>query len=294
MKFQNSSRNIADCFSKPKRRWTSELKNYSQLPNARLQSKVDYFITPYNRTIQISKHMEFEDIKELLNQADTKRNLGENKWGKLMNFITKAEKNFFRHSLHSINNGLYLELHNMIKKEVNKKIHCMEVKKACGKLNYKPRASILVPQILSKEGCGILKLNWLLDPNQKSRVQRKSGLMVKKKDISYLHNHDSVNANMTSKLLENAWQEKLNLFVNGLRKIIEEPLNDSSEENEEIFKSPLTKEINELRQRRNTNRKRLATVVNSPQQINQTKRAEVFFKEALARKQYKELPKPQR
>lgn len=159
MKFQPSSRNIAECFSRPKRRCTSELKNYNQLPNAKLQSKVDYFITPYNRTIQISKHMEFEDIKQLLNQADTKENLGINKWGKLTNFITKAEKNFFRHSLHSINNGLYLELHNMIKREVKKKIHSIEVKKAFNQLNFKPRASVLIPQILTKEGCNIAKLN---------------------------------------------------------------------------------------------------------------------------------------
>lgn len=118
--------------------------------------------------------------------------------------------------------------------------------------------------------------------------------MLKKKDISYRHNHESVNASLTSKLLENACQEKINMLVDGLRKIIEEPLNDSSDDNEELFSSPLAKEINELRQRRNTNRKRLATVVNSPQQINQTKRAEVFFKEALARKQNKDPLKLQK
>ena len=240
----------------------------------------------------MNKGMEFEDIKQLLNEANTKENLGENKWGKLMNFITKAEKNFFRHSLHSINNGLYLELHNMIKKEVKKKIHSVEVKKVWNQMNYKPRASILVPQLLSKEGCEILKLNSLLDQN--SKKQRKSGFTIKKKDISYLHNNEPSNSNLTSKFLENVCHEKLNLFVDGLRKIIEEPGNDSSDESNELFKSPLAKEITEMRHRRNTNKKRLVTVVNSPQDINKTKRAEVFFKEALARKQYKELPKIQR
>ena len=40
------------------------LKEFSMLPSKHLQDKIDYFITPYNATLSMQKHMDFEDEYE--------------------------------------------------------------------------------------------------------------------------------------------------------------------------------------------------------------------------------------
>ena len=152
----------------PERRWTSEIKNFSHIPNAKLQSKVDYYITPYNKTIQVDKHMEFGE-KSSNFRKESLEEFSENKWGKLMNFITKAERNVFRHSLHSINNGLYLELHNMIKNEVKKRMKSVVIQKIWSQMNHTPKITNLIPKLLSNESEGIFWLKSFLNMSQKKQ-----------------------------------------------------------------------------------------------------------------------------
>ena len=238
--------------------------------------------------------MEFDDIKELLNKSEIFENLNPNKWEKLMNFITKTERNVFRHSLHSINNGLYLELHNMIKNEVSKRMKSVVIKKICGHLNLLSKESDIVPKLLDSKKEGIFWLDSFLSMSQKkAKTFKRPGLTLKKKHISFTHN-DSFNSNVTTKFLENVNHEKLNLLVDNLRKISKDTAKNVTCKDDKYFKSPLAIEIDELKQRRDINRKKLNTSVCSPQEMHKTKRAEVFFKDAIARRLNKDFPKLQR
>ena len=81
------------------------LKKYTVVPTENMQEKIDYFFSPYNRKLNFSKFMKFEE---------------EQSWIELTDFILKEDKDIFRKSLNSINNGLYLELENVAKNRIKK------------------------------------------------------------------------------------------------------------------------------------------------------------------------------
>lgn len=99
---------------KPRKRCSSRFKEFSVAVNPKLQSKIDYFITPYNNTLHCNKHMEIEDSRALYSSMDGRDS---SKWEKLMDFITKQDKLSFRQSLNSINNRLYMELIKMVERK---------------------------------------------------------------------------------------------------------------------------------------------------------------------------------
>jgi len=80
-----------------------------------LQSKVDYFISPYNKTLHYNKSMEFEDQHKMIQEVQSSEDPSNKKWKKMMEFIVNQEQKVFRHSLNSINNRLYIELNKMLK-----------------------------------------------------------------------------------------------------------------------------------------------------------------------------------
>ena len=116
---------------------------------------------------------------------------------------------------------------------------------------------------------------------------------MKKKHISF-NQKEVFNSHVTTKLLENVNHDKLNLLVDNLRKISNESPQSPIQRKEEYLNSPLSIEINELKQRREIGKKKPQTSVWSPQEINKTKRAEVFFQDAIARRTNKDIPKMKR
>uniref|UniRef100_A0A7S3NBJ8 Uncharacterized protein n=1 Tax=Euplotes harpa TaxID=151035 RepID=A0A7S3NBJ8_9SPIT len=280
--------------SDPRRRCSSELKNYTIVPNATLQKKMDYFITPYNKTIHLDKHMDFGDFKTLINSEQTKKCFGRNKWSKLMDFITKSERKSFRHSLNSINNGLYLEMNNMVKHEVNKRMKKIEFKKEIQKLNFHPRASVLVTQSFSGSPGVIPDASMILNQLANRNKGKKKLSTIKKKDI-FVNSGKAKGSEITTSLLSVVNDDKFSLMVEELRKIMEEE--ESSEDDQKLYifsPSPIAKEIKDLKQRRSINMKKLQANVQSPEFINQTKRVEAFFKDALSRKRYTDAHKHHR
>lgn len=157
-----------------------------------------------------------------------------------------------------------------------------------------PKVSGLIPKLLSNDPEGVFCLKSFLSMNQKKpRLSKKSGVVVKKKQIAF-NQKDAINTSVTTKMLENVNHEKLSLLVDNLRKISKEPVLSDSEQEREYLTTPLSVEISELKQKRESNKKKPQTSVCSPQGINKTKRAEVFFKDALARRYNKDAPKLQR
>lgn len=201
------------------------MKGFHRIPDARLQSKIDYYMTPYNKTIHYDKHMDFDSMKGIVNLEEKgDRWTSSNKWEKLMKFITQEEKNTFRHSLSSINKGLYLELNNMIKKEVKRKLKNMELRRMCRQLQSHPRASILLTNTLGDAGRLPELATIASQVQRKQRQGKKRSAVVKKSDISV--NYDILSAEITNKLISTVSHEKLSEMVEGMRKILEE----SSEE----------------------------------------------------------------
>ena len=79
------------------------LNKCANITNDKMQEKIDYYFTPYNRRLAFNKFMKFEE---------------EHKWTELTDFILNEDKEIFRKSLNSINNGLYLELENVAKNKI--------------------------------------------------------------------------------------------------------------------------------------------------------------------------------
>lgn len=98
-----------------------DLKLFSPIPDNKMQRKIDYFITPYNKTLHYDKHMRFDEKAQHLNRSIDFSDSSNHEWTRLMNFVINEEKNIFRHSLVSINNGLYLEINNMISDEAQRR-----------------------------------------------------------------------------------------------------------------------------------------------------------------------------
>jgi hypothetical protein len=73
------------------------------------RNKLEYLVTPYNRTLNVRKHMSFkEGSKEV------------SKWKVLSDFVLKENKDVLRRSLVQINNALYVEFENVAKWAMNR------------------------------------------------------------------------------------------------------------------------------------------------------------------------------
>ena len=84
-----------------------------------LQEKLDFYITPYNTSLNFNRFMEFNDEKEkeIAKQRILKYNpktLSE-QWRFMADFILNEHHNVFRRSWQNINRGLYLELKDLSK-----------------------------------------------------------------------------------------------------------------------------------------------------------------------------------
>lgn len=101
----------------PKSRYSKELRGFSVALSPEMQSKVDYFITPYNKELHCHRFMDFSKQAERRSTHTATPQVSQENWSKLMNFITKHEKVSFRQSLSSINDRLYKELNKFMGKE---------------------------------------------------------------------------------------------------------------------------------------------------------------------------------
>ena len=72
---------------------------------------MQYYYSPYNRTLNFNKHMDFNN--------DTSINSNRSKWKIIYNLL-RQEKEVLRKSLIQINNALYIEFENVAKWAMNK------------------------------------------------------------------------------------------------------------------------------------------------------------------------------
>ena len=82
--------------------------NFNLVPSKKIQKKIDYFLTPYNKHKMFTKYMSFGGFGKEWNQ-----NLSENwkeKWVRISHLILGSDKKAFRKTLFSINNKLYIEM----------------------------------------------------------------------------------------------------------------------------------------------------------------------------------------
>lgn len=113
------------------------LENFKAIPSDYLETKMDYFFTPYNKGLYYQKHMDFDNMA---NSDPLELSLNEKASGnfkKLMDFITKEDTKVFRKSLKNINKTLYLELYNIHKKEER-----IKKKKTKDKINASSRGDL--------------------------------------------------------------------------------------------------------------------------------------------------------
>lgn len=75
-----------------------------------LQNKIDYYITPYNKTQNFKPSMEFEDKSKHCRNLSEK---AQKDWKILSNFILNSEKQDFRRNLSMVNKNLYKELKDL-------------------------------------------------------------------------------------------------------------------------------------------------------------------------------------
>lgn len=73
--------------------------NFNPVPNNDIQKKIDYFITPYNRTRVITKFMSFND-KDKSQPADLS---SKEKWKKISKLILNQDLYSLRKTLNDIN-----------------------------------------------------------------------------------------------------------------------------------------------------------------------------------------------
>ena len=123
--------------------------NRSIAVDPKLQSKVDYFISPYNKTLHCNKSMEFEDQHKMIQEAQSSEDPSNKKWKKMMEFIVNQEQKVFRHSLNSINNRLYIELNKMLKisdkkKKTEEEAQIKEIEEIDCEVKTNRRASVVV------------------------------------------------------------------------------------------------------------------------------------------------------
>lgn len=83
-----------------KSRILEELKDYNLLPSSAIEAKVDYFLTPYNKTLYYNKYMKFDSDEGrfgisnfiVIDQPAEISQKSLNDWRKIMEFITSEEK----------------------------------------------------------------------------------------------------------------------------------------------------------------------------------------------------------
>ena len=85
------------------------LNDYNILPRKNLEKKLEYFMLPYNRTLNYNKYMDFREGQSNIS-----------KWKKLSDFVLKENKVVLRRSLVQINNALYVEFENVAKWAMNR------------------------------------------------------------------------------------------------------------------------------------------------------------------------------
>ncbi|CAI2384021.1 unnamed protein product [Moneuplotes crassus] len=77
--------------------------DYCATPSMNLQSKIEYFMVPYNASVNIQKHMTFET--ENRRQASQARTSG-NGWKNIRKMILQQDVEFLHHNLSTLNEGL--------------------------------------------------------------------------------------------------------------------------------------------------------------------------------------------
>ena len=66
-----------------------ELENYKPIPSDELEAKLDFFYSPYNKSLHYGKHMDFENPEGDVKYRTMSRKDSPD-WRKLMNFITST------------------------------------------------------------------------------------------------------------------------------------------------------------------------------------------------------------
>ena len=77
--------------------------NFNLLPDSKTQKKMDYLLTPYNKSKNIQKHMWFED-DEIETDSLSNQKVS---WNTISKLILSKNKKNFRKTLLWINNKLY-------------------------------------------------------------------------------------------------------------------------------------------------------------------------------------------
>lgn len=91
--------------------------DFCPLPDSKLKTKIDYFMTPYNNKIIHEKHMTFDSAEQELKKLDESYDFSNyTKWKQIREFIFDKDVELLNKTLHSVNEGLVraLESHHPI------------------------------------------------------------------------------------------------------------------------------------------------------------------------------------
>eukprot|EP00345_Euplotes_harpa_P012346 CAMPEP_0168333372 /NCGR_PEP_ID=MMETSP0213-20121227/9573_1 /TAXON_ID=151035 /ORGANISM="Euplotes harpa, Strain FSP1.4" /LENGTH=167 /DNA_ID=CAMNT_0008337693 /DNA_START=76 /DNA_END=579 /DNA_ORIENTATION=+ len=96
--------------------------NYNIFPNKDVQKKIDYFMTPYNKSKPIQKHMNFDE------ESPTQIKPTKNMWNKISDLIFSKDKKDFRKTLLSINSNFYDKISKSMLSASGRKLNAEEIK----------------------------------------------------------------------------------------------------------------------------------------------------------------------
>lgn len=82
-----------------------DFKKYELFPDKKIQDKIDLFFSPYNRTTNLKRGMNFEEEQNEDQDADP--GSPEKKWQKISELILNQDGNFLRKSLRVLNKERY-------------------------------------------------------------------------------------------------------------------------------------------------------------------------------------------
>ena len=84
--------------------------NFNLTPSQDTQKKIDYFLTPYNKSKMTTRYMNFNERDPKIPSDVTSKE----KWNKISKLILNQDKHSFRNTLRNINDKLYLEIEKSI------------------------------------------------------------------------------------------------------------------------------------------------------------------------------------